>query len=113
MLLTRYNNQVEITIGSRLYRGVLRHRQGIIGEGYIHFEDGQSVVCRLVLDELSSLCGRDIRTHPLFSNTEGYWPYGDVNKQLDFIDELIESSALYNILTKEELQRINQCNGNR
>ncbi|MBK7806739.1 MAG: hypothetical protein IPJ51_10620 [Saprospiraceae bacterium] len=113
MLLTRCNGRVEITIGNILYRGFLRHRQGIIGEGYIHFEGGQSVVCRLVLEELSRLCGRDIRTHPLFSNTEGFWPYGDVNKQLDCIEEIIEISSLYNILTKEELQRLNKYNENR
>lgn len=111
MLLTRYNNQVEITIGSRLYRGVLRHRQGIIGEGYIHFEDGQSVVCRLVLDELSSLCGRDIRNHPLFSG-EGLWPYGNVRDQLNFIKMIATSfpSEVQKILTPEEVGRLRVLN---
>lgn len=111
MLLTRCNGRVEITIGNILYRGFLRDRQGIIGEGYIHFEGGQSVVCRLVLEELSRLCGRDIRTHPFFSG-EGLWPYGNVRDQLNFIKMITTGfpSEVQKMLTPEEVGRLRVLN---
>lgn len=94
------NHKVTFFVSGRAY-------QGIILSHYILFQEHHKF-CDLILSELSILYGNYIRTHSLFSET-GYWPEGNTAHQLAFIEELLRGGYC-DVLTKEELERINKLN---
>lgn len=108
MLLKRRGNMVEIIIRGYSCEGMISTRVGTDHQ-FIHFRN-HLYDTNLILNELSRLLGAPIGSHPLFSCVSGYWPYGNVNKQLDFIEELCEFEGTYGILTEEELAVIKKLN---
>lgn len=101
--LRRSEAIVEFLINHRLY---IAHNSGLI----LYFQRDHIGYSRIVLEALSYLYGEDIRKHPLF-RASGYWPEGNVEAQLQFIEELL-NDTWRSVLTKEEYNRILTINKN-
>ena len=109
MLLKRRGNMVEIIIRGYSCEGMISTRVETDLQ-FIHFRN-HLYDTNLILNELSRLLGAPIGSHPLFSCVSGYWPYGNVEAQLQFIEELLNGTWC-SVLTKEEYNRILTINKN-
>ena len=103
MRMHKKGNEVVFWIGEEAYHGINRRSYVYFPPIHTHTETS----C-LILAELSKLYHIDIRKHELFCGF-GSWPFGSALDQLAFIEELLGQLSC-DVLTKEELERINKLN---